>query len=242
MAGVDIPIPELQLTLHQPRIKDIAYVGEQNFLLGTQCLCINKNSILQDKVNLDNTSNFQIFMTVLNDPKARKQKKSVVDILSILFPNYRPLFTPRSLAFSPQGQEGTNIIIDEKTFDYIQEPIRYVCCLKGSRGEQTNFNPADKRAQEIAKKLMRGRERVAAQKSPDQSNSVIAQYVSVLTVGLHSMSIDNVLNLTMYQLYDLIERFSLYTSWDIDLRARMAGAKNDKPVEDWMRSLHSGGI
>jgi hypothetical protein len=28
MAGIDIPIPELQLTVHVPTIKDIAYMGE----------------------------------------------------------------------------------------------------------------------------------------------------------------------------------------------------------------------
>jgi hypothetical protein len=28
MAGTDIPIPECQLTLHQPSIREIAFIGE----------------------------------------------------------------------------------------------------------------------------------------------------------------------------------------------------------------------
>ena len=36
MTGVDIPIPELQATLHQPTIKEISYLGEKEFLIGIQ--------------------------------------------------------------------------------------------------------------------------------------------------------------------------------------------------------------
>jgi hypothetical protein len=38
--GVDIPIPELQVVLHQPTIKEISMVGEMDFFTGIQLLCI----------------------------------------------------------------------------------------------------------------------------------------------------------------------------------------------------------
>ena len=75
---------------------------------------------------------------------------------------------------------------------------------------------------------MRGRQRVAAQKGGDTITSMFSQYISVLTVGLESMSIFDMMNLTMYQLYDLIERYMLYINWDIDIRSRLAGANPDK--------------
>jgi hypothetical protein len=75
---------------------------------------------------------------------------------------------------------------------------------------------------------MRGRQRVAAQKGEDIITSMFSQYISVLTVGLESMSIFDMMNLTMYQLYDLIERYMLYINWDIDIRSRLAGANPDK--------------
>jgi hypothetical protein len=52
------------------------------------------------------------------------------------------------------------------------------------------------------------------------------------------MSLKDCCDLTLYQLYDLIERYTLYTSWDIDTRARMAGAKIDRPTENWMKNIH----
>ena len=47
MSGVDIPVPECQITVHQPTIKEIALIGEENFLTGSQLLCINKTMIAQ---------------------------------------------------------------------------------------------------------------------------------------------------------------------------------------------------
>jgi hypothetical protein len=52
-----------------------------------------------------------------------------------------------------------------------------------------SFNPADKRAQEIAQKLMRGRQIAAKQKGEKESGSALARYLSILTIGLGSMGI-----------------------------------------------------
>ena len=60
-----------------------------------------------------------------------------------------------------------------------------------------SYNPQGDKAKEIAAKLMRGRQRIAAEKGEDNSSS-LTQYTSVLTVGLNSMSLNDVMNMTMY--------------------------------------------
>jgi hypothetical protein len=52
------------------------------------------------------------------------------------------------------------------------------------------------------------------------------------------MDLESLTNLTMFQLYDLIERYGLYVNWDIDLRSRLAGGKPDKHPDDWMKNIH----
>jgi hypothetical protein len=103
--------------------------------------------------------------------------------------------------------------------------------------DQQAFNPANDEARAIAEKLMRGRQRVAAQNGSSNSD-VFSQYISILTVGLNSMSLQDMMNLTMFQLYDLIERYSLYVNWDIDIRSRLAGGKPDKTPDNWMKNIH----
>ena len=233
MTGVDIPIPELQLVIHQPTIKEISMVGEQDFFIGIQVLCINKNTYIQDESLLANTTNFQIFMAIVNEKEVADKKAAVLQVLTLLFPQFKIIFTPRSMMLS-QGE--VNVIIDEGNFEILQEILIQQFCLKGSDQEQ--FNPQSKKAREIAQKLMKARQKVAALKAQENSGSMFSQYLSTLTVGLHSMSLKDCMELTMYQLYDLIERYSLYLNWDIDIRSRMAGAKADKPIENWMKQIH----
>lgn len=234
MTGVDIPIPELQLTLHQPTIKEISFIGERDFLIGIQCLSIQKSMLIQDESLLSTTSNFQIFMTVMNDKMMNDKKQNVLQILALLFPSYQIFMTPRAIALN---SDAGSVTIDENNFEVIQNIISQVFCLQ--KTDASSFNPANTKARDIANKLMKARQRVAAQKTADQGEgSAFAQYISTLTIGLGSMSLQDCISLTMYQLYDLVERYSLYINWDIDLKSRLAGAKPDKPVDNWMKNIH----
>lgn len=234
MSGIDLPFPSMQLTIHQPSIKEISMIGERDFFLGSQCLCLNKNMFIQDKDDLLNTNNFQIFMTVMAQKEAKDKKQATIQVLSLLFPNYKLVITPNSILL--MGKE-ENKIIDQENFEELQEVFKLIFCAKDGPMDQQAFNPANKKAQDIAKKLMRGRERVAAQNGQANS-SAFSQYVSMLTVGLNSMSLQNLLDLTMFQLYDLVERYGLYVNWDIDIRSRLAGGKPDKAPDNWMKNIH----
>ena len=234
MAGSDIPIPECQLTLHQPTIKEISFMGEEDFFKGVQCLCLHKTMFVEDKDALSNINNFQIFMTMMMDKETVDKKNSVLQLLTILFPKYKVMITPRSLLF--QG-EGDSHMVDESNFEQMQEVIRTVFCANTGPMDQQAFNPANEQAREIAQKLMRGRQRVAAQKG-GSTQSAFSRYLSILTIGLSSMSLHELVNLTMYQMYDLLERYMLYMNWDINIRTRLAGGKPDSQPEDWMKNIH----
>lgn len=234
MCGTDIPIPECQLILHQPTIKEIALIGEKDFFTGIQCLCIDKMNFVKDNVLLQTTDNFQIFMTIMNEKEVIDKKESVKSLLSLLFPEYNIMFTPRAIVI--QTSIGSTLI-DESNFSFLQDIIRAIFCYDPNKAKEESFNPANKKAQEIAEKLMRGRKRVAELKGEDNV-SIFSQYLSILTVGLHSMSLKDCMDLTMYQMYDLVERYQLYINWDIDIRARMAGAKIESQPDNWMKNIH----
>lgn len=233
MCGTDIPT-EYQLTIHQPTLQEISFIGEQDFFLGAQCLTLNKSMFIEDKNALLTTNNFQIFMMIMQEKEAKDQKRATQQILTLLFPNYKVLFTPNSLLFQSNNQE--TVIVDENNFEPLQEIFRLIFCVKNGPMDQQAFNPGSKKAQEIAKKLMRGRERIAAEKNLNTA-SVFSQYISMLSVGLH-LPVQNLVELTMFQLYDLVERFMLWLNWDIDIKSRLAGGKPDKEPDNWMKNLH----
>lgn len=234
MTGIDIPIPECKLVVHQPRIEEIAFLGDTPFFTGTQTLCLYKSMFVQGNVDLDDIKNFQIFMMVMTEKETTDKKRCVLDVLKLLFPDYKILLTPRSLVFQKDGLD--TIMIDEDNFEFLQEVLRQIFCVNQGPMDQQAFNPADEKAREIAEKLMRGRQRVAAQKGTSNS-SIFVRYLSVLSIGLN-IPIQNLQKYTMFQFYDLIERYSLYMNWDIDIRTRLAGGKPDSHPDNWMKDLH----
>lgn len=228
MAGTDIPILELQLTLKQPNLTQIAMVGTNDFFIGLQCLAVNKMMLEQDKTLLDQTNNFQIFMTIMNDKTSKDKKEAVLAVLSLIFPGQKVLFTPRSMVIE-------TATVDENNFELLQTIIKRVFCLD-KNVVNDGFNPGNAKAKEIADKIMRGRQIAAAEKGEGRGN-IFTQYTSILTVGLH-LPLQECLKLTMYQLMDLVERYMLFTNWDLDVRSRLAGAKGEGKLDNWMKNIH----
>lgn len=234
MTGIDLPIEGCQLIVHQPTIKDISYLGEERFFTGVQTICLYKSMFTsEDKGVLDDVTNFQIFMTIVNGKETADKKEIVKQLFLIIFPKYKVLFTPNSILF--QDDNG-NHMIDASNFESLQEILRMVFCVNSTDMDKQAFNPANDAAKAIAEKLMRGRQRVAAQ-SGENNHSIFSQYLSVLVIGTQ-LGFNELQTYTMYQIFDLMERYSLYTNWDIDLRCRLAGGKPDTQPDNWMKNIH----
>ena len=234
ITGADIPIPECQLVLHQPTIKEIAFMGEHEFFVGVQTLTLHKSMFMdKDKGVPESITNFQIFMTIVNGKETADKKEIVKQLFLIIFPKYKVLFTPNSILF--QDDNG-NHMVDASNFESLQEILRMVFCVNSTDMDKQAFNPANDAAKEIAEKLMRGRQRVAAQ-SGENNHSIFSQYLSVLVIGT-LLGFNELQTYTMYQIFDLMERYSLYTNWDIDLRCRLAGGKPDTQPDNWMKNIH----
>ena len=230
MTGIDIPIPEYGITIRQPTLKEISMLGEKEFFIAAQSLCINKHMISESVELPSEIENFEILMRILQEDKTKKPL--VQNLLSLLFPKYSIIITPRAFSFNAAGE---NFIIDKGNFNYLQDYLQQMFCLQQTG--KHSFNPQGEKATEIAQKLLRARQRVAAQKASEEGESSLGQYISAITVGISSMSLNDTINLTLYQLYDLLERYNLYVNWDLDIRARLAGATGNKKLENWMRPL-----
>ena len=233
LSGIDIPVPECQLIVHPPSIKEIALIGDKDFFIGVQCLCVYKSMFVEDKNALSNINNFQIFMMIMQEKEAKDKKIATQKVLTLIFPEYKVLFTPNSLLFQ---KENETIIVDNNNFELLQEILRQIFCMKNAPMSQTAFNPQGEKAREIAKKLQRGRDRIAAERN-EVNSSIFTQYVSTLSIGL-KIPLQQMLELTMFQLYDLLERYMLWVNWDLDVRTRLAGGKPDDKPDNWMKNIH----
>lgn len=236
MTGIDIPMPEFTLIMHQPTIKEISFMGESRFFTAVQLLTIDEaflsNIMKNSEVQIQPQDLFKLFLQIMQDDK--EKQKILKDLLTLCFQKQKIIFTPRALNFLSENNEIISTL-NEDNFSIFQTYFQTVFCL--SNRQDVTYNPANAKAKEIANKLYRARQRVAAQQTEKDKKS-LDTYISSMVIAIPSMSLNDVVNLTLYQLYDLLERYGLYVNWDLDIKCRLAGGGSEKEQESWMKNIH----
>lgn len=238
MMGIDVPIPELQLIVHQPVMNDIAFMGEREFFTAMQYLCVDKESLIQDETLLKTLTNFQVIMKVLSQTRDREKVRYIQTFFMILFPQSQCVILPSSIILNEKDK--SPVVIDNNNFELFQQQLKKILCVSSIfQGENIVYNPANAAAKKIADKLMQGRRKVAELKGKEnKQTSILTRYISILiTAGI--VSLQESKTLTLFQLFDLMERYIAFTEWNTDMQVRLAGGKPEKTVEPWMRDLHA---
>ena len=148
MTGVDIPIPDLQLTIHQPTIKEISYLGELDYFSTLQLLCFNKSILIASNPKgasrLSSMNDFQIFMTLMNNAQQSEafiRQNKLSSVLTIFFPGYTIQFLPTGLYFN-NAQLKHSLVINETNFNVLKEILSEVSGLNNATvGQNSKFKP-----------------------------------------------------------------------------------------------------
>lgn len=241
LSGNDIPFPEAQISIHHPTIKEIAWVGEESFFNGYQTLNISKNLLSEvDKVDLDKLTNFDILIAILGEHNAvmQKNRACVKMVLALLFPQYQISIKRDAIELQLENSDDIHRLTKDN-FDEFQSVIQQLFSLEEADGIQKDYNPEGEMSKRIADKLKKRHQKLAEMKQSDtDAIDIIGRYSSILAIGSH-LSLTDVLNYTLYQLLDQIKRLTLKTDYEIYVQAKMAGAKDLKDPEDWMKDIHS---
>lgn len=236
LSGIDIPFQEAQILIHQPKIREISYIGEQAFYTGIEFLRFTKNNLSEeDKIRLENLADFNILMSIMKDKNAIVQQNKVCMemVLSLLFPDYQIFLTDKILLKKDEEEHEIN----EKNFEFFRNIINKMFCLK-TMGLFDDYNPEGETAKKIAEKFKKARQKKAEQNNNESKQiDILSRYVSILTVG-EKKDMNSLMNYTIYQLFDEFQRYELKASYDLYFEARMAGAQNLKEPKDWTKSLY----
>lgn len=229
MTGIDIPYPKLQISIRQPLVREVAYMGESSFFSALSVLCLTKKKF-EENPQIAATPLFELVMTAITETKDVEKKNNIINLMTLLFPDYKIMFTKNSIILN-KPEEKFIAVIDANNFEEIQKLFKLILGVK-EKDENGGYNPASPLAQKIVDKLMKGREKIAAQK-PNAEGSSLSRYISVLTVGLH-FTPEAISNMTLYQFYNIVERFYTKISWDLSFQVRLAGEKPKDESKDWL--------
>lgn len=244
LSGNDIPFPEARVTIHQPRLQEIAYIGEEAFFIGCGFLDFSKNLLSeQDKVRLSNYSDFDIFMSIVRQ-KNEDVKRSVECaflVLTLIFPLYEVSVRDAAIILKQNEEE---FEINRNNFDNFKEIVSAMFNLKLGAETAEKYNPSGDMAKRIAEKFKKRHEQLnkIAQEALKESKrfSILNRYASILAVGLQK-DLNDMMQYTVCQLYDEFQRFQLKVQWDAYIQAKMAGAKDLEEVDNWMIDLRDQG-
>ena len=237
LSGNDIPFPGARINIHQPTLKEIAMIGEEQFFIGCGFLNFSKDLLNdQDKTRLSNYNDFDIFMSiVINQTKDTKRSlEAAFLVLTLIFPLYQISVRDNMIILSnEQGEYQLN----RNNFNEFKEILTAMFNLNIGGKDGQNYNPAGDMANRIAEKFKKRHEQLSKlakeQIGDGKRISILSRYASILAIGLQ-ISLNEIMQWTVCQLYDEFQRFQLKVQWDAYIQARMAGAKDLEEVDNWM--------
>lgn len=237
LSGIDIPIYSLQLSLHQPTIKELSYMSEKGFWVACEIIKFSKDRILkEDKSGLEKLTNFDIIMTMMNgkEPTQVTNRTYVHMLMTLLFPDQEVIFQKNRIDF--KDSQGNVRSLTSQNFEQFKEVFKDVFCLTESA--EDTYNPSGDLSAQIAKKFEERKKKLQELKGDkgDQNISVFGRYASILAVG-ESKDINSLFGYTVYQLLNEFNRYRLKLAYDTYLQLACAGGKPKDEPEDWMKDI-----
>ena len=238
--GIDIPFQAGRLLIHQPTLKEIAVIGEDDFFIGCGLLTISKNILnSQDKIDLDKINDFNIFMSIINgtvgiDKNLQKNIDCAFNVLYLLFPTL-DIKAEKDKLIIGEGY------IDKTNFSEYKNNLKTIFNLSFKDSEvQKDYKPATNKAQQIAEKLKKRHQDLIARSGVAANGKevrIFGRYMSIISV-YNGISFKDLEQYTVFQLYDIFKRVQLKIAYDMAMRAKLAGAKDVKNPDDWMKDLY----
>ena len=227
LSGQDVPIQECNIIVHQPTIKQIVLFKESSFISAVQLfgnIDENIQKIRDNNPLIGEYSDFQLLMAMLN--QSVDVKNNVNSFFELIFPRYTIEIRDTDISF----YDGENKVGMINPFNYLAfcETINNLFGLSSEK----KYNPANKKAKELADKFKKRAEILAKKKGKgEDSPSLFASYISILAVGMN-IDINILLNYTPFQLYDTFARYWKKVSSDFYQRVSTMPMMDTSKMEE----------
>ena len=175
-------------------------------------------------------------MSIINnktDTTVRMNVMSIELVLSLIFPQYQLMKMPNMLVFNKtiDGKKEQGIINNDN-FEQFKQIIKEMFCLN-TLGAGADYNPANKLAEQIANKLRDRHKKLQKKTEGQKSINILSRYISILVLA-NQHTYSELMQYTVYQLFDQFKRFQKKYSYDTWFQAKLAGAENLEDVDSWL--------
>lgn len=261
LAGTPIPVRSMGTIITQPKIREIAAIGEDKYftvlslfqkadkedfkseiLKAEEARAKEENPDLEmtedDKreiefeLDINYPSDFSVFIYLLQ--AFPDLKNSFESFLYIIFPNLRKIGWVPTLNLTLAERDP--IDFTEDMFTEVKDITLSSLNYKTADEQSAEFNPANGMASEIAEKIKRAKEKRNTEASSNSTESPLADMSSILASS-SNLSIQEVMDMTYPQLVIQYERSALLLSFVNQIRASAFGGLDPDDIIDWTKTL-----
>lgn len=243
ISGQQIPVKDCNIFITQPTVRDIIALGENDYFLANSFICHTGDytkDLRKGNLALLNMSNFQILLMMVQQ-KELGLKEVCDKFFSLVFPDYKVIFTEDSIDFAVPGQNDKLHLVGRVTPFTFESFYETLCFVFEPKSSEDSYNPEGDLAEQIAEKLKKGREKVNQMKGiKTEQATVFGNMASCLAVGMH-MDINYFFQLTPFQLYDIHRRYNLKEQNDFYKKVASTPLMDVSHMEEptnWMEDLY----
>lgn len=189
--------------LQLPTITEIIKMGESKYNHSLSLMLFTKDYLATQNEEVNNFSDFEVMLSlILYDPSFREMMFNTFSI----FINSTPNMTEDGILFFGEPKEES--ILTEEKWTYIQKIIKLGNYIHGKQEDE--YKPGNERARKFIEKQKKNKEMVAKLKKKDET---INLHSIISAVAWRTNGFNQLLNLTIYQLYDGFYRLGLIDNY-----------------------------
>ncbi len=236
LCGLPLFLGELEI--YPIKIKEIIEIGDIKY---------NYHLMIMTSLN-------DVMKSTIDDKESIKKellKKSDFEICLILCVIYSEFqkqiceaiqfFLKKDIMFNKELEQfevydGDKILqtINNDNYDQLVQIIKFQSYL--SKHEEAE--PANEKARKLQEKKKKAQEQVNRAKQRDTTPLTIADYISIVNSKNSNIDIKECLDMTVYSLFDYIERLALIDNYEVGIKQLLAGAKpNQVNLKHWLSQL-----
>lgn len=202
-------------------LKQIANIGEKQYQQYLNILCFDIDDLEFEKEVPKDITTYDILIS--NCVYSVEFKNKVISALSFFFDEEVQFIDKHYIFYLGKFQEERFIYRDN--FNEIKE----VLAIQNSiHKRKSDYNPANSKAQEIAERLKKAKEKINKLKAKNEEELSLSDLISAFAFYNHSVDITKVWNFTIYQFNDQFKRMQLVEKYDLDVQQILQGADPNK--------------
>ena len=254
IGGLDIEIANFPVKVHQPRLSEIALMGEDKFFQSMSIFYIEPGPLMgltndlimlneeEKQMWIDSSTAYDTFLFLLQATALGpvEDRNVLIERARLAFkamiPAYTFVFNNESKTMILMSDDKSHsIVVDRDLFLRLKSVAEEIFLLNRFFGVSSSTIKLSAAAQKIADKIALSEQKLNKLKNgnDDEENSQFARIISIMGMNYE---LDYLSNLTVYQLYNQFERFNLLSNYTQGVQASLAGASGVELV-DWYKKI-----